>query len=202
MRNAMSTCAHCGIVRVHITLFFQCLIRLVLLYGIGSETWFQRGGEPNARIWEEDSPNDMRPENRKWCLQEKVWQPKGPKCHEDKQIALRWSHDQKTRRSTTKISIQSQTHTVHKNLLSSFYPSNQGRSVTSGKIKWVNQPVFAKSHFACHALINAGLSNSGNRSKIMVCQRWCLSMPPVVPDHRPVHFPPVLREMESTSIIF
>jgi hypothetical protein len=24
MRNAMSTCAHCGIVRVHITLFFQC----------------------------------------------------------------------------------------------------------------------------------------------------------------------------------
>jgi hypothetical protein len=26
MRKAMSTCAHCGIVRVHITLFFQCSI--------------------------------------------------------------------------------------------------------------------------------------------------------------------------------
>jgi hypothetical protein len=33
-----------------------------------------------------------------------------PKCHEDKQIALRWSHDQKTQRPTTKSSIQSQTH--------------------------------------------------------------------------------------------
>jgi hypothetical protein len=32
----------------------------------------QKGGEPIARIWEEGSPNDMRPENRKWCLQEKV----------------------------------------------------------------------------------------------------------------------------------
>jgi hypothetical protein len=32
-----------------------------------------------------------------------------PKCHEDKQIALRWSHDQKTRRLTTKSFIQSQT---------------------------------------------------------------------------------------------
>jgi hypothetical protein len=32
----------------------------------------QKGGEPIARIWEERSPNDMRPENRKWCLQEKV----------------------------------------------------------------------------------------------------------------------------------
>jgi hypothetical protein len=30
----------------------------------------QKGGEPIARIWEEGSPNDMRPENRKWCLQE------------------------------------------------------------------------------------------------------------------------------------
>jgi hypothetical protein len=25
-----------------------------------------------ARIWEEGSPNDIGPENRKWCLQEKV----------------------------------------------------------------------------------------------------------------------------------
>jgi hypothetical protein len=35
---------------------------------------------------------------------------KRKKCHEDKQIALRWSHDQKTRRPITKSSIQSQTH--------------------------------------------------------------------------------------------
>jgi hypothetical protein len=27
MRNAMSTCAHCGIVRVHIALFFQCTLQ-------------------------------------------------------------------------------------------------------------------------------------------------------------------------------
>jgi hypothetical protein len=40
---------------------------------------------------------------------ERVWHPKWPKCHEDKQIARRWSHDQKTRRPTTKSSIQSQT---------------------------------------------------------------------------------------------
>jgi hypothetical protein len=35
--------------------------------------------------------------------------PNALKCHEDKQIALRWSHDQKTRRPTTKRSVQSQT---------------------------------------------------------------------------------------------
>jgi hypothetical protein len=33
---------------------------------------------------------------------------KCPKCHENKQIALRWSHDQKTSRPSTKNSIQSQ----------------------------------------------------------------------------------------------
>jgi hypothetical protein len=32
-----------------------------------------------------------------------------------------------------------------------------------------------------------------------IARRWCLPMPPVVPDHRPVHFPSVLREMKSTS---
>jgi hypothetical protein len=48
--------------------------------------------------------------------------------------------------------------TVHTKLLSSFWPSNQGRSVTSGKIEWANLPVPAESHFACHALINAGLA--------------------------------------------
>jgi hypothetical protein len=36
-------------------------------------------------------------------------EPEWSKCHEDKQIALRWSHDQKIRRLTTKSSIQSQT---------------------------------------------------------------------------------------------
>jgi hypothetical protein len=81
--------------------------------------------------------------------------------------------------------------TVHTNLLSSFCPSNQGRSVTSGKIDFANLPVL----FCLHALMIAGL----NRSKIMVYRRWSLPMPPVVPAHRPVHFPPVLREMESTS---
>jgi hypothetical protein len=30
--------------------------------------------------------------------------------------------------------------------------------------------------------------NSGNRSKIMVCRRWSLPMPPVVPAHRPVQW--------------
>jgi hypothetical protein len=32
----------------------------------------QKGGEPIARIWEKCSPNDMRAENRKWCLHEEV----------------------------------------------------------------------------------------------------------------------------------
>jgi hypothetical protein len=35
---------------------------------------------------------------------------------------------------------------------------NQGRSVTSGKIEWANLQVSTDSYFACHALINAGLS--------------------------------------------
>jgi hypothetical protein len=48
--------------------------------------------------------------------------------------------------------------TVQTNLLSSFWPSSQGRSVTFGKIEWSNLPVSAESHFACHALINAGLA--------------------------------------------
>jgi hypothetical protein len=43
------------------------LIHPVLLYG--SETWVLTKREENQ---EEGSPNDMRPENRKWCLQEKV----------------------------------------------------------------------------------------------------------------------------------
>jgi hypothetical protein len=36
-------------------------------------------------------------------LDKEFEQPECPKCHEDKQkqIALRWSHDQKTRRPTT-----------------------------------------------------------------------------------------------------
>jgi hypothetical protein len=36
------------------------------------------------------------------------------KCHKDKQIALRWSHEQKTRRAITKSSIQSQTQWMQK----------------------------------------------------------------------------------------
>jgi hypothetical protein len=38
--------------------------------------------------------------------------------------------------------------TVHTKLFSSFWPSNQGRSVTSGKIEWANLPVSAGTHFA------------------------------------------------------
>jgi hypothetical protein len=94
----------------------KTLIRSVLLYGSG--TWLLTKRRTNCWYWkEEGSPNNMRPENRKWCLQEKaqprtrlrVGQPECPKCHKDKQIALRWTHDQKTRRSTTKNSIQNQT---------------------------------------------------------------------------------------------
>jgi hypothetical protein len=44
--------------------------------------------------------------------------------------------------------------TVHTNLLCSFWPSNQSRSVTSGKIEWAHLPVSTKSYFPCHALIN------------------------------------------------
>jgi hypothetical protein len=42
--------------------------------------------------------------------------------------------------------------------------------------------------------------NSGSHSKIMVCRRWCLAMPPVGSNHRAVTLPPVLRETESTSL--
>jgi hypothetical protein len=49
--------------------------------------------------------------------------------------------------------------TMQTNLLSSFWPSNQSRSVTSGKIEnKTNLPVPAESHFTCPALINAGLA--------------------------------------------
>jgi hypothetical protein len=93
----------------------------------GRATFHARHNSPFTRPWsaqscstavrEEGFPNDMRPKNWKWCLQEevqprtrqRVWQPECPKCHEDKQIALRWSQDQKTQRPTTKSSIQSQT---------------------------------------------------------------------------------------------
>jgi hypothetical protein len=52
--------------------------------------------------------------------------------------------------------------TVQTNLLSSFWASNQGRSVTSGKIEWANLPVSAESHFVCHALTALTMSH----------QRW------------------------------
>jgi hypothetical protein len=47
---------------------------------------------------------------------------------------------------------------VHTNFLSSFWPSNQGQSVTSGKKVCANLPVSAEYHFACHALIKASLA--------------------------------------------
>jgi hypothetical protein len=81
------------------------LIRPVLLYG--SETWVLTRREVNQLLVFE------RKVLRTIC---------GPKIkngvyrrrynheleQEQKQIALRWSHDQKTQRPTTKISIQSQ----------------------------------------------------------------------------------------------
>jgi hypothetical protein len=50
MRNAMSTCAHCGIVRVHITLFFQCeweikLPKLVAVLDLITPRYLTRGTE-------------------------------------------------------------------------------------------------------------------------------------------------------------
>jgi hypothetical protein len=61
--------------------------------------------------------------------------------------------------------------------------------------KWANLPVSVDSHFSCHALINVGLA----KLWIMVCRRWSLLMPPVLPAYRTVHFPPVPRATESTS---
>jgi hypothetical protein len=81
--------------------------------------------------------------------------------------------------------------TVQTKLLYYFWPSNHGR---------VNLPVLTESNFACHALSSTPVQpNSGNRSKIMVCWRWSLPMPPVVPAHRPVHVPPIPHETVSTS---
>jgi hypothetical protein len=49
----------------------KTLIRTVLLYG--SETWVLTKREENQLlVCRSRFPNDMRPENRKWCLQEKV----------------------------------------------------------------------------------------------------------------------------------
>jgi hypothetical protein len=56
-----------------------------------------------------------------------------------------------------------------------------------------------ESHFACHALIKAGLAKLWKSLEDNSLPKMVPSMPLVVPDHRPVHFPSVLREMESTS---
>jgi hypothetical protein len=56
--------------------------------------------------------------------------------------------------------------TVQIKLLSSFWPSNLGQSVTSGKIEWANLPVSTESHFGCHALINAGLAKLWNSLEV------------------------------------
>jgi hypothetical protein len=55
-----------------------------------------------------------------------VSQPECPKCHEDEQIALSWSHDQKTRRPTTKRSIQSQTQWKEKSRKTEFLVGGWG----------------------------------------------------------------------------
>ena len=70
----------------------------------------QTGGEPTARLREEGAPHDMWSDKLKRSVQEEVQfrtreGVQQPECHqrrEEKQIALRWSHDQTTRRPTTK----------------------------------------------------------------------------------------------------
>jgi hypothetical protein len=78
---------------------FQTLIRSVLLYG--SETWVLTKSEENQLL--------VFGVYRRRYNHELDKEFDSQKCHEDKQIALHWSHDQKTRRPTTKNSIQGQT---------------------------------------------------------------------------------------------
>jgi hypothetical protein len=99
----------------------KTLIHPVLLYGIGSETWVLTSTVENQLLILErkvlrticgpkieNGVYRRRYNYSRIRSRERVWQPECSKCHEDKQIALRWSHDQKTRRPTTKNFIQSQ----------------------------------------------------------------------------------------------
>jgi hypothetical protein len=87
----------------------KTLIRPVLLYG--SETWVLIKREENQLLVFERKVlgTICGVYMKRYNHEQRVSQPECPKCHVDKQIALRWSHDQKNRRPTTKGYIQSQT---------------------------------------------------------------------------------------------
>jgi hypothetical protein len=51
----MSTCAHCGIVRVHIALFFQCLTRGNEIRGNVTRVYKIRGNATRRNVaWENE----------------------------------------------------------------------------------------------------------------------------------------------------
>jgi hypothetical protein len=92
----------------------KTLIRPVLLYG--SDTWVLTKREENQmlvfdrKVLRTKIDNDVYRRRYNHELDKKFdSQNVCTKCHENKQIVLHWSHDQKTRRPTTKSSIQSQT---------------------------------------------------------------------------------------------
>jgi hypothetical protein len=87
----------------------KTLIRPILLYG--SETWVLTKREENQLLVFERKvlrticgpkiENGVYRRRYNHELDKEFNSPNGPKCHEDKQIALRWPHDQKTRIPTT-----------------------------------------------------------------------------------------------------
>jgi hypothetical protein len=87
------------------------LIRPVLLYG--SDAWVLTNREENQLlVFERKVLRTIcgpKIENGVYRRRYNHELDKEFDSHEDKQIALRWSHDQKTRRTTTKSFIQSQT---------------------------------------------------------------------------------------------
>jgi hypothetical protein len=93
----------------------KTLIRPDLLYG--SETWKVTKRENQLIVFERKllqticGPKiEIGVYRRRYNHElDRDRQPECPSCHEDNQIALRWSHDQKTRRLSIKSSIQSQT---------------------------------------------------------------------------------------------
>jgi predicted lipase len=90
------------------------LIRPVLLYGSETLVWTKRE-EKQLLVFERKVlrticgskiENGVYTRRYNHELDKEFNSPNARMCHEDKQIALPWSHDQKTRRPTTKSSIQ------------------------------------------------------------------------------------------------